>query len=117
MINCGQKNSQESVDINLDHMCVENTNGIDVTYTNLNEKVYTNSTDNAKVYSDPMLVKSGKVAYETHLNLTGQQIELLKTIAEYLNKASQALDTGENHTLATTLKDLSSKLNNEFGIK
>ena len=117
MTNCGQKNSQESVDINLDRLCVENINGITLTYIDLNEKVYTNSTDNVKVYGDPMSVKPCSITRKTRLNLTGQQVQLLKTAAECLNKASEALDTNDNHALATTLKELSSKLNHEFGIE
>jgi hypothetical protein len=117
MINCGQKNSQESVDINLDHLCLENINGISITYGDLNEEVYTNSTDNIKVYGDPMLVQPGNITRETRLNLTGQQVELLKTLSECLNKASEALDRSDNHDLSTTLKDLTTQLNSEFGIK
>ncbi len=117
MIKCGQKNSQESVDINLDYLSVKNIDGINLTYSGLNDKVYTNSTDNIKVYGDPMLVKSGNATYETRLKLTGQQVELLKTVAECLNKVSEALNTSDNRVLSTTAKDLSSKLNNEFGIE
>jgi len=117
MINCGQKNSQESVDINLDHLCLENINGISMTYGDLNQKVYTNSTDNIKVYGDLMPVKSGNTTCETRLKLTGKQVELLKTVAECLNKASEALVRNDNHDLSTTLKDLTTQLNNEFGIE
>jgi hypothetical protein len=117
MTQCGQKNSQESIDINLDNLCVENINGISMTYANLNEKVYTNSTDNIKVYGDPMLVQPGSIAREARLKLSGQQVELLKTVVECLNEASEALVASDNHALSTTLKDLSYQINNGFGIE
>lgn len=111
---CGQKNSQESVEVNLD------PTPISVTYNNpFNKqqtfKNYTNAYN--KIYGNANPVVPGQVTHGVCLNLNDQQqTKLLKTVVEYLNQASTALYFSNNRFLSSAAKDLANQLSDQFCI-
>jgi hypothetical protein len=109
---CGQKNSQDSVEVNLDPAPVS------VTYKSpINEQTYKNYTNAYnKIYGDANPVIPGEVTHGGCLNLDGQQTKLLKTVVDYLNQASTALYFSNNRFLSTAAKDLANQLSDQFCI-
>jgi len=109
---CGQKNTQESVEVDFD------PTPISVTYNNsVNAQAFKNySNTYDKVYGDPNPVVPGEVTHGGCLNLSGQQTKLLKTVVEYLNQASTALYFSNNRFLSSSAKDLAAQLGDQFCI-
>ena len=109
---CGQKNSQESVEVDFD------PTPISVTYNNsVNAQAFKNySNTYDKVYGDANPVVPGEVTHGGCLSLDGQQTKLLKTVVDYLNQASTALYFSNNRFLSTAAKDLANQLSDQFCI-
>ena len=116
MTNCDQKNSQDSIDINFDYICIKNTPGINLSYIN-NEPVYTNSTQNYKIYGDPVPVLSGEITLrEPCLNLGGEQVKLLKRVVESLRQVSDILYMSNKGFMSVTTLDLANEICHKFNI-
>jgi hypothetical protein len=116
MTNCGQKNSQDSIDINLNDISVQDIPGVNMSFIN-NESVYTNSTQNYKTYGESMTVLSGETMLrEPCLNLDGEQAELLKRVVESLRQVSQTLYMSNKGFMSVTTLDLANEICHKFNI-
>ena len=117
---CGQRNSQPSVDINLNSneipLSVGGIHGVTVTTSNspISDQTWKTYSCDQKVYGDPNPVVPGTVTHGGCLNLSGQQTKLLKTVVDYLNQASTALYFSNNRFLSTAAKDLANQLSDQF---
>lgn len=103
---CGQKNTCDSVDINLNN----------IGWSNLTPGDFNNKYE--KVYGDPQpvnIVGSG-LDSGCGLKLSGQQTKLLKTVVDYLNQASTALYFSNNRFLSSAAKDLANQVSDQFCI-
>ena len=103
MKQCGQKNSLESVDINL-HNTV---------WSNIAGKSDTPDTVFETCFGDPnpitTAVSSGLVSPTNNPNL-------LKKVVQYLTDASVVLKTNNNHFLSDSATELASQIKNQFRI-
>lgn len=103
MTQCGQKNSCESVDINLNNTVWSNVTG----------KSSTQGTSFEKCFGDPQtvttVVGSGLIA-------PSHDTKLLKRVVQYLTDASVILRVNNNQFLADSATELSIQIKNHFGI-
>jgi hypothetical protein len=116
---CGQRNSQKSVDMNLNAvpLTVGNVEGVTLTYHKpISEQTWASYSSDHKLYGDANPVVPGEVTQGGCLNLTVEQTKLLKTVVDYLNQASTALYFSNNRFLSSAAKDLSSQLSDQFCI-
>jgi hypothetical protein len=112
--NCGQKNSQNSVETLRNSVDTDHPYEATITSTNLNEDVYVTSTEKTRIYGDASPVMPASLSDIGCLNLTYQQTKLLKTVVEYLNQASTALYFSNNRFLSSAAKDLAAQVGDEF---
>jgi hypothetical protein len=110
---CGQKNTLDSVNIDLhknvwSNIAVGNVKGVDLNYDNID--------CGEKTYGDPQPVSTLRSDAGCGLNLCSHQTKLLKTVVDYLNEASTALYFSNNRFLSTAAKDLASQIGDQFCI-
>ena len=110
---CGQKNTLDSVNVDLhknvwSNMAVGNVTGVDLNYDN------TDSIE--KTFGDPQPVNTVGSGLDSGcgLKLSGQQTKLLKTVVDYLNQASTALYFSNNRFLSSAAKDLANQVSDQF---
>lgn len=100
---CGQKNSLESVDINLH----------DTVWSNVTGKSSIPGTSFEKCFGDAQpvttLVGSGLI-------VPSHDSELLKRVVQYLMDASVILRANNNQFLADSAIELAAQMKNQFGI-
>ena len=110
---CGQKNSCDSVNIDLhknvwSNMTVGDITGVDLKYE---------TTDSIeKTFGDPQPVNTVGSGLDSGcgLKLSSQQTKLLKTVVDYLNQASTALYFSNNRFLSSAAKDLANQVSDQF---
>lgn len=111
--NCGQKNTCDSINIDLhksvwSNMTVGDVTGVDLKYE---------TTDSIeKTFGDPQPVNVVGSCLDSGcgLKLSSQQTKLLKTVVDYLNQASITLHTSNNRFLSSAAKDLANQVSNQF---
>ena len=110
---CGQKNTLDSVNVDLHKNVWSNIAVGDVTGVDLN---YDNTDSIEKTFGDPQPVNTVGSGLDSGcgLKLSGQQTKLLKTVVDYLNQASTALYFSNNRFLSSAAKDLANQVSDQF---
>lgn len=103
MTQCGQKNSCESVDINLNN----------TTWPNVAGKFSTPGTAFEKCFGDPQIVTT---IVGSGLIDPSHDTKLLKRVVQYLTDASAILRANNNQFLADSATELAVQMKNQFGI-
>lgn len=103
MEQCGQKNSCESVDINLHNTVWSNVTG----------KSSTPGTSFEKCFGDPQIVTT---IVGSGLISPSHDPKLLKRVVQYLGDASMILRANNNQFLADSATELAAQMKNQFGI-
>ena len=110
---CGQKNTLDSVNVDLHKNVWSNMTVGDVTGVDLN---YDTTDSIEKTFGDPQPVNVVGSGLDSGcgLKLSGQQTKLLKTVVDYLNQASTALYFSNNRFLSSAAKDLANQVSDQF---
>lgn len=110
---CGQKNTLDSVNLDLHKNVWSNMTVGDVTGVDLN---YETTDSIEKTFGDPQPVNAVGSGLDSGcgLKLSGQQTKLLKTVVDYLNQASTALYFSNNRFLSSAAKDLANQVSDQF---